>query len=208
MIVKILLLVIFSALSSQAAKDKEETPRKNIFSSFVKNKSSGFNTINFKPHNAQDELAAKRLLPDISHLTQRDASEKVRKYIKDRNIINITLLCYAMLEDCGADSTSSEESIRDCKWSLQITSISDWIGRKLQSEVDEKEPDADDLEEKLDWLRTNDALDLLRLTAPSLLQSAEAHLQATMTHIVRDTLQPAGQSPRALAVFLLGQLLN
>ena len=63
MIVKILLLVIFSALSSQAAKDKEDTPRKNIFSSFVKNKSSGFNKINFKPHNAQDELASKRLLP-------------------------------------------------------------------------------------------------------------------------------------------------
>lgn len=112
-----------------------------------------------------------------------------------------------MLKDCALDSSSSEESMRDCKWSLLLTNISDWVGRKLQSEVDEKQPHADDLEEKLDWLRSHDVVDLLRATAPSLLHSAETQLQAALTRIVQDTLQPAGQLPNALAIFLLGWFL-
>jgi hypothetical protein len=161
MYVRVLLLVICSALFSQAVKDTDETPRKNPF----------IRKLPLKPHYEQ------RLLPDISDLNLRDASVKVRKYIKDRDIISITLLGYAMLKDCALDSSSSEESMRDCKWSLLLTNISDWVGRKLQSEVDEKQPDADDLEEKLDWLRSHDVVDLLRATAPSLLHSAETQLQ-------------------------------
>lgn len=142
---------------------------------------------------------------DLVNMASEDVRDAVLDSIVAKKNTKVINLLESLLSDCKVRDSAKplDQSLGRCQWKTEIQAASNFVGRKLQKELDEPEPDADDLAEKLQWLQDNDALPLLNITNPVLVRSAINKLDHLSSMIVTEATDVVSNKKHRPEVFFL-----
>jgi hypothetical protein len=148
------------------------------------------------------------LMRDHSRSSVTELEKELAFAMVEKKPTKVIKMLVDMRAECNIDSNLSpkEESlaIDACRWKAQIIQASTWLGRKLQKELNEAEPDAEDLAEKLAWLNEHDALALLSAANPTLVSEAQAELDRLSSLAVTEATSTTNRKRgRAEVIFVL-----